>query len=114
MNEPENYSAPGDLSAPISQRLMTLDEIYRATDWINEKSTSTNDGCLVCGSPHSIVQPSIVHMPGGRSPYTSEPGWVNPTIVVVCHSCGFTRYFNAIIMGMVDENGGDYGGVEDA
>lgn len=93
-------SSPDD-ERPITQRLLTAEEVQKATDWINEKAAREGDPCQICDSPHSIVQPSIAAMPGGLNPFDPSLNWVHPAIVVACMNCGYIRYFNAITIGLM-------------
>lgn len=87
---------------PAFYRLLTLDEINRATAWVNEKAARAGDPCQVCDSQHSLVQPSLGAMPGGLSPFDGVTSWIHPCVIVVCQNCGFIRYFNAITVGLVE------------
>jgi len=93
--------ASADDTRPITQRLMTIEEIQKATAWVNDKSVREGDPCQVCGSTHSLVEPSLGPMPGGINPYDGVTGWLHPAVVVTCQNCGFMRYFNAVIVGLM-------------
>lgn len=88
------------LEAIMSRRL-TPEELLQAKTWINEKAYRKGDPCQVCESPLSEIQSTLANVPGGVSPIDLESGWIYPSVVTLCTNCGYTRYFNAIIMGLV-------------
>lgn len=96
----QDISQPGQVDMPIWQRLLTPQEIQKATGWINERAARANDPCQICDSPNSMVQPGVVPMNGGMSPYGDGAQWIHPCVVVICQNCGYMRYFNAVIMGL--------------
>jgi len=113
MSENGDGPKPGEIVPPEYHRLLTREELARATDWINQKAVKPNDGCQICDSPHSEVQPGFAPLPGGVSPFGDGMGWLHPCIVTICQNCGFMRYFNAVVMGFLpgyqpkgEENGG--------
>lgn len=110
MTEESDTPKPGDIVLPITNRKMTVEEINQATEWINKKSVRKSDECPVCDSPHNLVQPTMAPMPGGVDPFDGTSGWVYPSIVTVCFNCGFTRHFNAVVMGMAPGAQADAGG----
>jgi hypothetical protein len=94
---------PGDVVPTVTSglpRLLTPDEMNSAVAWINSHARSTNDGCQVCGDPNNSVQPSIVKLDGGINPHNPSSTWMYPSIITICNNCGFTRHFNAIVMGL--------------
>lgn len=96
-------SGPGNEvpSLPYSgtERLLTDDERLRAARWINGKAKAKNDSCLVCGG-RSLIAPSLINMPGGVAADGFSP-WSYPCVATICVECGFTRYFNAFVMGLL-------------
>lgn len=99
--DPDNPQ-PGDIAVPLWERLLTPTEIHAATKWINDHSAREGDPCPVCDSPNSVVQQSVAAMPGGVSPYHEGQSWILPSVVVICQNCAYTRYFNAIVMGLTE------------
>lgn len=100
MNDDEGPK-PGELAPTgFRPRLMTQDEQLRAIEWINSRaSAGPTDPCQVCGQT-SEIQPSLVALDGGVA-HDRTVNWVFPSVVTVCKTCGFTRYFNAMVMGIV-------------
>ena len=93
----------------FEDRNLTVGEATAVIEWINSKSIHPDDACLVCGSSHSSVVPAVVGLTGGPGAYPSSRT-VLPSVLCVCRNCGFTRLFNAIVMGIEkdpaeDENG---------
>lgn len=84
----------------FKERLMTPEERLKAAQFINSNALDKADPCQVCGG-ESTIQSSIVGLHGGLDPTGIEGGWVYPSILTICNKCGFTRYFNAIIIGLV-------------
>ena len=98
---------PGTPVPPVPGPLSPA-QMQQAADWINAKALDPADPCQVCGGT-STIQPSTVAMPGGLHPSTGTSGWVHPCIVTICEKCGYQRYFNAIIMGVLPEYRIDFG-----
>lgn len=72
-----------------------------AQDWINKKWTASKT-CPICAtngwviSDH-VVQP-VTHSPVGRMQLTTGPAY--PAVLLICKTCGYTRAFNAVMMGL--------------
>lgn len=72
-----------------------------AIDWFTKKWPLQNRACEVCSSSNWSLSEDLVTpvalsagslMLGGRS---------YPQLMLICKNCGNTKYFNAVIMGIV-------------
>jgi len=82
-------------------RNLTEEERSKIAEFINEKATLPGDPCLVCRSLDTRIGHNIllvpVRAPGGEYNF----GGGQPVVPVVCHNCGFVRYFHAERLGLV-------------
>ncbi|MEM9299988.1 MAG: hypothetical protein AAGA64_16625 [Bacteroidota bacterium] len=84
------------------------EQLERAIQWLNQKTVSP----LTCESCHHdkwMIGPDIVApMPLIGNSYNLEEGLI-PQFTITCTNCGNTKYYNAIIAGVVkdDENKDD-------
>ena len=86
---------------PDSGGKLTQDEKQKIADWLKERSQGANPVCPVCGDPHwfiadHLVQP-ITYSGGGLS--IGGPGY--PQAMLVSAKCGYTRFLNAVVIGIV-------------
>lgn len=82
------------------EMILNLGEMTRVAAWINAKTPDGKDDCVVCHGGPSQVQRSLAMLPGGTGPDGSDD-YGYPSIVTICLNCGFTRYFNAVVAGVV-------------
>lgn len=71
----------------------------RISDHINERATSSDDECVVCGSPVNIVsemEMSVLVQSIENNPINS--GLALPVYVTICNNCGFVRMFSKNIV----------------
>ncbi len=73
-----------------------------AKKWINEKKKHTIV-CPICNSTSWILADHLVRTPiGGKEPgvlFAGGPSY--PQVMVVCATCAYTMYFNAVMLGLV-------------
>jgi predicted nucleic-acid-binding Zn-ribbon protein len=83
--------------APL--RLLKDKDFDHVAEFINKRAKGgESDPCQVCGSAEAYIQPSTVTLDAGISEDGRPSGF--PSIVTICYNCGFTRYFNALILGL--------------
>ncbi|WP_262694466.1 hypothetical protein [Kordiimonas aquimaris] len=81
--------------------MLSKTEKQKIADFLNKRAP--NGGiCKECGSnkmsiADHIVQPIIANE-GGLT--IGGPSY--PQVMVVCNNCGSTRYFNAVVMGLLE------------
>ena len=83
-----------------AQAAIKEEQRARATDWLNKKWLNVTKQCPICISNQWSVS-EVVEV----RPYTggglSLGGPVYPTFMVICGTCGYTMFFNAIIAGVL-------------
>jgi hypothetical protein len=77
----------------------------KALKWLEEKWPEKNHPCEVCSNKKwqilKVIIASRPYLPNGRT--TAEE--IIPHFVIMCKNCGNTKYFNAILSGLVEEQG---------
>ena len=79
------------------KEFFTAEKRKQAIDWIDKN----NPVCEVCGKDKWTLVPDLI------SPALFEGGMViggmtYPQVMIVCNTCGNTKYFNAIVIGVLD------------
>lgn len=71
----------------------------RAMEWLNKWWRGPKD-CPICGHNNWGISESVTEV----RPYTGAPfmvsGGVYPLFLVVCGTCGYTHFFNALVAGL--------------
>ncbi len=83
----------------------------KAIEWL-QKKTNNKMGCETCGSSHWSVQDHIVTPIVLQNNSIQLGGVSYPQAMVICNNCGNTKYYNAVMMGLVQgtkQDGGDGG-----
>jgi len=83
--------------------MLSGDQQKRAVAWLNEK-TSGNTTCEACGTNSLSVHPNLLHMSstGGLVSFGADRGV--SYIAIECTHCGYTRFFNATLAGVVSSS----------
>src|SRR5260221_10182750 len=81
----------------------------KAIDWLNKHETHFGNSCPHCGATTWGVFDQLYELRQFAQGQLSVQGTVIPLVVVICNTCGYTRLFNAISMGIVKvpEAGGE-------
>jgi hypothetical protein len=82
---------------PGSDGKLSEEEHIRCVDWINERATSPTDACQVCGDPENGVSEYLWRV---SSPPMGSQQRIIPLVLTSCYNCGFTRFFNASVIGL--------------
>jgi hypothetical protein len=80
--------------------LLTAEEKEKVQKWIDDKSKHPA-ACPVCGDERWIIADHLITpepVSGGRLLYG---GPAYPQFMLISVGCGYTRYFNAVISGIV-------------
>ncbi len=85
---------------PETEGTLSNEEKKKVRDWINEK-WGMQKTCPSCGKNEwqladHLVSPSV-HYGGGVR--IGGPSY--PQAMLICMVCGFTFYFNAVVMGLI-------------
>lgn len=78
---------------------LSKDEKERIKAWVEAKSKTAE--CPVCGNTNWIIGDHIVQPVTNGSGRVLLGGAAYPQVMLVSTECGYTRYFNAILMGLV-------------
>ena len=88
-----------DVSGQLSQG-----EKERIVVWLKGQ-WSQDDRCPVSGGTNWIILDHLVHPPpyanAGRGMNLGGPKY--PQVMVACKDCGYTMYFNAVLIGIASE-----------
>lgn len=81
---------------------LTPDEVTKATDWLNKVAEKRPQPCPVCGDTDWRVMNTLVQPIALGKQYGYNFGLPSfPLLVVVSLKCGYTRFVNAVIAGVV-------------
>lgn len=85
---------------PDKDGILSPEEKQRAVDWIKERGHVLGK-CPICDSQEWFIADHLV-MPitvgGGGSLLLGGPGY--PQIMIVSKKCGYTRFLNAVMIGI--------------
>lgn len=84
---------------PDSHGYLTPGEKSLVTSWLNSKWTN-NNRCPISGDNSWRVGDFIVHTAAYSGVMMSGPTY--PHVAVICSSCGYTIFFNAVMMGITE------------
>lgn len=73
----------------------------KALDWINSKWPIKT--CEICSQTKWELSDFLVAAPRFEGSIMLG-GKIAPHIMVMCRNCGNTKFFNAVIMGLIEEN----------
>lgn len=83
---------------PDERGRLNKSELEKAKEWLDGKWESIH-GCSVCGSDSwQIIDYLVTPV---SFPNILRAGELFPQVMVICTYCGYTIYFNAIVMGIV-------------
>lgn len=75
----------------------------KAIKWLEEKWLKDHRKCEICTGEEWTVSPELL-MP---IPYIGESmsigGSAFPHVLLICNTCGNTKFFNAVLMGVVPQ-----------
>ncbi|MBX9585833.1 MAG: hypothetical protein K2X50_01115 [Gammaproteobacteria bacterium] len=95
-----------DKAKPVS----TENEVQQlALQWLSAKWPDENRVCEICNSKNWNIAQDLVTPIRFKNGTIFLDGPSYPQIVVVCNNCGNTKYFNAMIAGMIKMNDIDSG-----
>lgn len=82
---------------------LSKEQETKALEWLSKKWDETKHTCEICSSVHwmilgDIVTPSVYHPNGALF----IGGNTYPQFMVMCQSCGNTKYFNAVMSGIIE------------
>ena len=86
---------------PDSSGRLTPEEKETVRQWIDSNWTGS-DFCPISGHNDWIIVDHIVRPIAGS---TLLSGSNYPQVMLVCQGCGYTIYFNAVLMGLVPGGG---------
>ncbi len=78
----------------------------KIVDFLNEKAPRVGS-CPECGSQKMTLGDHVVQPMNASAGGVSIGGPSYPQIMIVCENCGHTKYFNAVVIGILDEGGKD-------
>ena len=80
-------------------------EREKAVSWFNTRWTMQN-GCPVCTTKKWQMSDHLVHSPVFAGGAALFGGVVYPVLPLTCSNCGYTIYFNAVMMGLTNTEAG--------
>ena len=92
--------AAAELPVPFRVEVEQLDRgfVEAVVQHINRKAVAPNDACPVCGSPLNMVADLGFKIAAKEAHGAVEGGREMPLLATVCRDCGFTRFFNRIVV----------------
>lgn len=87
---------------PDTTGKLTPEDQKKVSDWLREK-WKTPANCPICGSTNwtigdHLIQP-LTFFGGG----VSIGGITYPQVMVISNDCGYTRLFNAVMLGLLPQ-----------
>lgn len=96
MSEENKTTAPSTNLSPEMRK--------KAIDWLEARWNKNNRNCDFCGSNSWVLSQDIVtNLLINADGNISLGGQTYPQIMLICKNCGNTKYFNAVIMGLMEE-----------
>lgn len=78
------------------------EDINKIKTWLKEK-WKQNSNCFVCGANDWQVPDDIIAALPYRENFLLTEGTVYPHIMCICNNCGHTIFFNAKLIGILEE-----------
>ena len=85
---------------PDAKGKLTTDELARTADWI-KLHWDKGGLCPVSGHNAWTVGDTMISTTAYTGTGISLGGSVYPMILVICNGCGYTRFLNALVAGIV-------------
>lgn len=87
---------------PDSEGKLTEEEFEKVKAWM-ARFVATDRPCSVCGTKGWTMLPRLVQPVTLGGAFVIQLGGLEgyPNVGLVCNTCGYTRYLNAVIMGIV-------------
>lgn len=77
---------------------LTKEEKDKIKTWLENKTK--NPACPVCNDPNWVIGDHLVQPMNGASGGLVIGGVTYPQVMIISTNCGYTRYFNAVVMGI--------------
>ena len=95
----------GEIMNDIPSSVSTENEKQKiALEWLQEKWPDENRVCEICNSKNWQIAQDLITSGKFEDGKTNFNGPIYPQIMVICTTCGNTKYFNAVIAGVVKQN----------
>ena len=83
-----------------TSRDLTATEAGIAAEHINSRTSAAHDACQVCSHRHVVIQPALFSIALPEHLQSAEGALGYAHIMTICYNCGFTRLFNATVLGL--------------
>ncbi len=83
---------------------LSQQEMQRIIEWLQTHWVG-GQHCSICGHTDWLVNDRIFHLQE-YLPEFPQPPVSHPVVPVICRNCGHTVYFNAIHLGVLNQQGG--------
>lgn len=88
---------------PDKNGRLSKEDVEKVIKWFKKHWTQPAK-CDVCGKFEWTIGKTIIAPMNIVNSEVKITGQLYPQILVLCKHCGNTKYFNAIIMGLVEKN----------
>jgi ribosomal protein S27AE len=87
---------------PDKDGKLSPEEKQRAIDWVNVRWVGQNQACPICGDGHWIIGDHLVQpLTVGPENSIQLGGAGYPQVMLISVKCGYTRFLNAVLIGLV-------------
>jgi len=86
-----------------SKGSLSKEQEDKAIKWLKTKMVASNLSCEVCHTKSWTVLNDIV-APMIFDKGAMKTGAITPQFMIMCQNCGNTKYFNAIVSGVIESN----------
>ena len=89
---------------PTDPAKLTKEQSEAALAWI-KRHFATPRNCPVCRNTNWTLGDRLV----APTPFQADGGWIMggtamPMLALICTTCGYTRFFNAVLAGLVKKS----------
>jgi hypothetical protein len=81
---------------------LSKEQETKAIDWISKKCPTGSYTCEICGTGSWLVKGDIVAPMNLINGNMTVGGNITPQFMIMCQNCGNTKYFNALISGVLE------------
>ena len=86
------------MTAKDQDTALTIEQMEKIKNWLHEKIVNP---CEACGDNNWLINERIVAPMNFSATGVLSGGKVLPHFCVICTNCGNTRFFNAILTGIL-------------
>jgi hypothetical protein len=86
----------------IQNKFLNEEQENKAIEWLSKKCSKGAYICEICGTGSWMVSGNVVAPLNLINGNIAFGGNITPQFMIMCRNCGNTKYFNALISGVLE------------